>query len=245
MTGTWIILGASSALAKAFSQEAARHGAKLLLAGRKPDELEAQAADLRLRGAADVHCLKFDARDEQDRKALLATLPTLTAPLSVYWAIGSMPEESEMRADSALCRSMLDNNYTSAVLALNALLPQLEAQKAGSVIILGSVAGDRGRKKNFIYGSTKAGLAAYAQGLAAHLSSFNVPVLLVKPGVMDTPMTWGKKNPPLPLGAPAGLGKACWKKANKGGTLYYPWFWQLIMLAIVHLPRKIFNKLNF
>jgi decaprenylphospho-beta-D-erythro-pentofuranosid-2-ulose 2-reductase len=245
MSGTWIILGANSALAKAFSRHAATQGARLLLAGRKVDELNTQTEDLRLRGASDIRTLKFDARDDQDRKALLATLPELTAPISIYWAIGSMPEEADMRADAALCRSMLDNNYSSAVLTLSALLPQLETQKAGAVIILGSVAGDRGRKKNFIYGSSKAGLAAYAQGLAAHLSAFRVPVLLVKPGVMDTPMTWGKKNPPLPLGAPEGLAKACWRRAKNGGTLYYPWFWQIIMLAIMHLPRKIFNKLNF
>jgi short-subunit dehydrogenase len=244
MTTTWIILGASSALAKAFAREGASHGARLLLAGRKMDELEAQAQDLRLRGAPEVGIISFDARDPHCRAALVAKASTLPS-IRLYWAVGQMPDEALMRHDANLCAQTLDANYNAAILTINALLPQLEQQKSGAVVILGSVAGDRGRKKNFIYGSSKAGLAAYTQGLSAYLSDFNIPVLLVKPGVMDTPMTWGKKGPPLPLGAPEGLAKACWKRAAKGGVLVYPWFWRFIMLAIVHLPRKIFNKINF
>ncbi len=245
MTGTWIILGAGSALAKAFAREAAKHGAHLILAGRNPQELATQEQDLRLRGAASVTCALFDAMNEQHRGALVAMAAQAKAPVSLYWAIGTMPEEAAMRADAVLCTQMVNSNFTSAMLTCNALLPLFEQQKAGAIVLLGSVAGDRGRKKNYQYGASKAGLAAYAQGLAAHLSAFQVPVLLVKPGVMDTPMTWGKKNPPLPLGVPEGLAKVCWQRAARGGTLYYPWFWWPIMLAILHLPRKIFNKLNF
>lgn len=244
--GTWIILGATSAMARAFARKAASEGCSLVLAGRDEAELAALAVDAQLRGAPSVHTLPFEANDPAAIARLAELAQQITAlPLHVFLAFGQMPEETLMRADPALCAQMIHTNYTAAVLAVNALLPVFEHHRAGSIVLLGSVAGDRGRKKNFLYGSSKAGLHAYAQGLAAHLSAFGVPVLLVKPGVIDTAMTWGLKNPPVPIGQPDGLAKACWKKAPKGGTLYYPWFWWGIMTLIRHLPRQIFNRLNF
>ena len=245
MSGTWIILGASSSLAKAFSRHAATYGSSLILAGRDMPEINTLAADLCLRGAPSVQTLPFDATDPQNLPALMDAAAAAQGPVSVYMAIGQMPEEGGMRIDPELCAQMIAANYTGAVLALNSLLPLFQAQQAGRIIIIGSVAGDRGRKKNYLYGSSKAGLHVYAEGLAAHLSAYNVPVLLVKPGVMDTAMTWGLQNPPLPLGLPPGLAAACWKKSVNGGVLYYPWFWKHIMLIIRHLPRAIFNRLNF
>ncbi len=243
--GTWIILGATSAIARAFARKAASQGCALVLAGRDVNELNALAVDAGLRGAPMVHTLRFDANDPAAIAELAATAKTAVLPISVFLAFGQMPDETLMRIDPVLCAQMIDTNYTAAVLALNAVLPTFENQQSGSIVVLGSVAGDRGRKKNFLYGSSKAGLHAYTGGLAAHLSAFKVPVLLVKPGVIDTAMTWGLKNPPVPLGSPEGLAEACWKRAPKGGTMYYPWFWWGIMTLIKHLPRQIFNKLNF
>ena len=245
MSATWLILGATSAMAKAFARQAAGQGAHLILAGRDMSEIELLAQDCRLRGAPSATALSFDATQVSDLKRLVTATEAAAHPLSIFLAFGAMPEEGTMRIEPELCARMIHTNYTGAVLAIDALLPQLEEQKAGAVVLVGSVAGDRGRKKNFRYGSSKAGLAAYAQGLAAHLSDYGVPVTLVKPGVIDTAMTWGLKGPPLPLGSPEGLAQACWKKAPKGGTLYFPWFWWGIMGLIIHLPRKIFNKLNF
>lgn len=245
MSGTWIILGATSGMARAFARKAAEEKCALLLAGRDQNELNILAADLHLRGSPDVSVINFDARDKHSRTALVEKTKDLPGPISVFLAFGTMPPEEALRHEPDLCAEMMAANYIGAALVLNALTPLFEARKSGSVIVLGSVAGDRGRKKNYLYGSSKAGLHAYVQGLAAHLSDFNVPVLLVKPGVIDTGMTWGLKNPPLPLGTPEGLATACWAKAQKGGVLYFPWFWRFVMLAIIHLPRKIFNKLNF
>ncbi len=247
MSGSWIILGATSTIARAFAREVARQrGVTLLLAGRAVTEIEADAADLRLRThAADVQVIPFDARDTASFQALAQRAQTLPRPVSVFLAFGAMPPQEEMIADAKLCASMITATYTGAVQVLNALTPLLEAQKAGSVVVLGSVAGDRGRKKNYLYGSAKAGLHAFTQGLAARLSGSGVSVLLVKPGVIDTAMTWGLKNPPLPLGQPDGLARACLRRARKGGVLYYPWFWRWVMLIILHLPRRIFNRLNF
>lgn len=247
MSGSWIILGATSTLARAFAREVAKRGdCTLLLAGRAVTEIAADAADLRLRAReTQVEVIGFDARDSASIQALAQRAHTLPRPVNVFLAFGTMPPQEEMIADAKLCASMITATYTGAVLTLNALTPLLEEQKAGSVVVLGSVAGDRGRKKNYLYGSAKAGLHAFTQGLAAHLSTAGVSVLLVKPGVMDTAMTWGLKNPPLPLGQPEGLARACLRRAPQGGVLYYPWFWRWIMLILTHLPRRIFNRLNF
>lgn len=245
MSGTFIIIGATSGLAKAFARKAAAQQYRLVLAGRDMTELEILAADLRLRGAPVVTPLAYDAADPQAALDLLALAKQLDGPISLYWAAGLMPDEAAMRMDPALCQQMIATNYTGAVLATNALLPLFETQRSGHVILIGSVAGDRGRKKNHLYGASKAGLQAYAEGVGALLSSHQVPVLLVKPGVMDTAMTWGIPGPPLPMGAPEALAEACWKKMRSGGTLYFPWFWWGIMMIIRHLPRKIFNRLNF
>jgi short-subunit dehydrogenase len=244
MSGSWLIIGATSSIAAAFARKAAAEGCHLLLAGRDEAELQLQAADLKLRGAASASTLVLDVT-KPDLAQLQRHTETLPRPLSVYYAAGLMPEEAALRIEPELHQQMITTNYGGATQILDALLPQLEAQRAGAVILIGSVAGDRGRKKNFRYGATKAALAVYAQGLAAHLSGFNVPVLLVKPGIIDTAMTWGLKNPPLPAGPPSALATACWQRAPKGGNLYFPWFWRFIMLIIVHLPRQIFNRLNF
>lgn len=245
MTTTWMILGATSAIARAFARRAASEGCGLILAGRDATELNALATDMILRGAGHVSVLPFDASHPEAIGNLADAARAASQPVSVFLAFGMMPDENLMTVDADLCARMIDTNYTAPVLALNALLPLFEHQQGGRIVVLGSVAGDRGRKKNYLYGSSKAGLHAYVGGLAARLSAVKVPVLLVKPGVIDTAMTWGLKNPPLPLGTPEGLADACWKKSAKGGVLYYPWFWWGVMTIIKHLPRQIFNRLNF
>lgn len=244
MSATWLIIGATSPLVRAFAIEAATQGARLVLAARDTDELETIAGDIRLRSKAEVTTLTFDAADPASTKALADKAAELDN-LSVMVGHGIMPDEIAARDNEALALQQWEVNTLCIVRLLNRLTPKFEAQKSGSIVVIGSVAGDRGRKKNYQYGATKAGLAAFVEGLGAHLSGFGVKVVLVKPGIMDTRMTWGTKGPPLPKGTPEGLAKAMWKKAGKGGVLYYPWFWFFIMKMIQQLPVKIFNKLNF
>lgn len=247
--GSWIILGATSAVARAFARTRAAEGVHLLISARDRAELDILAADLTVRGAASVMVLAGDTGDLALQTALARRAVELPGPVSLFIATGLMPDHEAMLRDPALLASLMTTNATALMQMTNRLLPLFEDQQAGAIVMLGSVAGDRGRKKNFLYGASKAALATYAQGLAARLSAFHVPVLLVKPGVLDTAMTWGLKNPPLPLGQPEGLVKAVDRRlvkgAKGGGTLYFPWFWLGIMLIIRHLPTKIFNKINF
>jgi short-subunit dehydrogenase len=238
---TWYVLGATSPLARAFAIEAAGHGAKLVLAARDTDELETIAGDLRLRREAEVSTEIVDAAKPESVSALAARIKSEAAPLALFIGHGIMPDE----ADHGLTSQLWQVNTLSIINLLNELTAKLEADKAGQVVVVGSVAGDRGRASNYQYGATKAGLAAFVEGFGQRMSRAGVKVLLVKPGMMDTRMTWGMKASPIPLGTPEGLAKAMWKKAAKGGTLYYPWFWFFIMKLIRELPHGIFNKTKF
>ena len=120
----------------------------------------------------------------------------------------------------------------------------MEAQKEGSICVIGSVAGDRGRSSNYIYGSAKAGLAAFTQGLRQRLSKFNIDILLVKPGFVDTPMTQEFKKGFLWASPERVARDICSAIDKRKSTLYTPWFWGWIMLVIKHIPESIFKKLK-
>jgi NAD(P)-dependent dehydrogenase (short-subunit alcohol dehydrogenase family) len=243
---TWLVLGASSSVARAFGRLVAARGAAVLLAGRDSDDLNRSAADLTARYGAPAHVLAFDARDRASIASVIeqcgAHVPA--GALDVFLAFGSMPEQAEMEADPALAVATIEANYTGAVALLLGLAPLLEAGRRGHVIVLGSVAGDRGRLKNYIYGSAKAGLATFTAGLRNRLFRAGVLVTTVKPGFMDTAMTWGLPGMFL-VAQPDDAARACLEAALKGREIvYYPRFWALIMLIIRLIPERIFKKLS-
>jgi NAD(P)-dependent dehydrogenase (short-subunit alcohol dehydrogenase family) len=243
---TWLILGASSPIARAFARLVAGQGARLVLAGRDSDDLNRSAADLRLRGATAIVVETFDAEDSASLDALAASLPHHVSPggLDVFLAFGLMPEQKAMEADPALATRCLTATFLGAAHLLLAVAPMLEAGRAGRVIVLGSVAGDRGRFSNYVYGSAKAGLAAFCSGLRARLYRSGVTLTFAKPGFLDTGMTWG-----LPgifyAESPERAATTLLRAALKGKeVLYVPGFWALIMLIIRSVPEKIFKKLS-
>ncbi|WP_198148176.1 SDR family NAD(P)-dependent oxidoreductase [Elstera litoralis] len=243
---TWLILGASSPIARAFARLVAGQGARLILAGRDTDDLNRSAADLRLRGASAVVVESFDAEDMASLDALAASIPHHASPggLDIFLAFGLMPEQKAMEADPALALRCLTATFTGAARLLLALAPMLEAGHAGRVIVLGSVAGDRGRFSNYIYGSAKAGLATFCSGLRARLFRSGVTLTFAKPGFLDTGMTWGLPGifyAESPERAAATLLRAALKGKEE---LYVPGFWALIMLIIRSVPEKIFKKLS-
>lgn len=242
---TWIVLGASSSIARAFAQQVASEGHALILAGRDTPDLDIAAADLRIRHGATVAVVPFDALALEDIPAFVERC-TVLAPggLSLFVAFATMPAQSELDQSAAALDRMIRANVTGVAAVLNAFAPVLETQGHGHVVAIGSVAGDRGRLKNYNYGATKAALHTYLQGLRARLCRHGVTVLTVKPGFTDTAMSFG--NPGMFLVAsPQALATAILHAVARGTlVLYYPRFWQLIMLIIRHIPERIFQRLN-
>jgi decaprenylphospho-beta-D-erythro-pentofuranosid-2-ulose 2-reductase len=243
---TWLLLGASSPVARAFALEAARRGSGLLLAGRDLDDLEATAADVRIRTGRPATVLPFDAEAFDDHPAFAEScLQHRRGVLNVFLAVGTMPSQAEIDRDPALAVRVVNVNYLGPASVLTRLAPALEEQGAGAVVALGSVAGDRGRVSNYVYGSAKAGLHAYLEGLRARLFRAGVGVTTVKPGFVDTSMTWGEPLP-LPPASPGDLARACWRFAAKGREVaYFPWFWRPIMTVLTAVPERIFKRFRF
>jgi decaprenylphospho-beta-D-erythro-pentofuranosid-2-ulose 2-reductase len=246
MTGeTWVVLGASSAIARAFARLVAARGAAVILAGRDRDDLEALAQDLRVRGAAQADVLFFDAVDSAAHPAFARECRRLAAGrMNVFLAFAVMPEQEAMDRDPALAVHTIAAGFAGAVSVLQCLAPMLEDQHAGRVVALGSVAGDRGRRKNYVYGAAKAGLHAYLQGLRARLFASGVTVTTVKPGFVDTAMTFGRPGLFL-VASPEAVAGAALAAAEKGREeIYAPFFWTFIMLVIRAIPERIMKRLS-
>ena len=242
----WLVLGASSAIARAFARIAAADGADILLAGRDSADLEASAADLRARFGRRADQVDFDALDSAGHIALLERAKAFAGEgtLNIFLTFGTMPSQAEIDANPALIDGVIAANYSGAVNLLHRAAPLFEQQKAGTIVVLTSVAGDRGRLKNYVYGSTKGALGAYLQGLRARLFRSGVAVVTVKPGPVDTAMSYGLTDMPL-MAQPETIAAACLKAVKKGTeVVYVPFPWWPIMTIIKLIPERIFKKLN-
>ena len=242
---TWLILGPSSSAARAFAHRAASSGARIILAGRDAEDLQAQAQDLSLRYGVPALARPFDALDLSTHPAFAVECVALSdGQLNLFAAVGIMPEQEALDHDRSLLRQTVDTNFTGLVSVLAAFTPALESQRGGTVMVMGSVAGDRGRPRNYLYGATKAALHTWLQGYAARLSRSGVRVVCIKAGVIDTAMTWALPKLPFMAG-PEAFARSAWALTERGPQgAYVPRIWQLVMLAIRNVPTPIFNKMN-
>ena len=244
-SGTWLILGGSSAVGRAIAFAAAERGHDVLLAGRDLDDLERSAADIRISTGRRAIALAFDAMMVDSHAGFAADAAARADLLNVALVFAVMPPQDEMDRDPDEAVQCIEGSFTGAVSILHHLAPHLEAKGAGTIIALGSVAGDRGRLKNYVYGGAKAGLHVYLSGLRNRLARKGVHVMTVKPGFIDTAMTWGMPGLFL-VARPQDVARACLRAAEKRrDILYVPWFWRWIMAVICVIPERIFKKLSF
>lgn len=244
MSQTWIILGATSTIARAFARLVSARGDGVLLAGRDIDELRAIAADCKARGAALGEAIAFDARDPASFPPIIERAKALGGVLSAAVFVGSMPDQSDIDANPALVDGTIADSFTGPAHFLTSLAPVLEDQRAGTVVGVGSVAGDRGRLGNYVYGASKAGFHAYLSGLRNRLGRSGVHVMTVKPGTVDTAMTWGLDKLPF-LSQPEKVASDILKGADKGrNILYTPIIWWPIMTIIRAIPERVFKKME-
>src|SRR5262245_17223388 len=241
-----LVLGAASAIAQAYARLRAGEGAGFVLAGRRGDRLAAIADDLKVRGAAAVDVIEIDLVAMEGIKAAARDLRArFGEPDEILIAYGVLGNQAAAERDPMLARTLLDANLTSAVVWALALLNGRPVEAPLTVIGLGSVAGDRGRASNFVYGAGKAGFERFLEGLAHKYAGSPVHVLVVKPGLVDTPMTAGMPKGGFLWSAPERVAADIHKAVARGRRrLYTPWFWWPIMLIIRHLPWFVFRRLK-
>jgi short-subunit dehydrogenase len=241
----WLVLGGSSAIARAFARAAAEAGSDVILAGRDMEDLERTARDIAVRHGRRAEAIGFDAADFASHAAFVEAVRARAKRLDVMLAFALMPAQSAIDAEPALGIEAISVTYAGAASVLLHLAPVLEAQGEGNVVVIGSVAGDRGRLKNYVYGSAKAGLHAFTQGLRARLHRAGVTVTTVKPGFIDTPMTFGMRGGPL-MASPEACARACLRHSRRRREVaYYPPVWGLVMLIIKHIPERLMKRMSF
>ena len=242
-----VILGATSGVARPLAGEFARRGYAVGLAGRDLEELERLAADLRTRYETACHVLRFDALAFQQHEAFPGQCAQAfgTLPDGIVLCFGYMADQERAQADFETARRTIDTNLTGAVSILERFATPFALRGAGFIAALSSVAGDRGRKANYIYGASKAGLSAYLQGLRNRLYASGVRVTTVKPGFMDTPMTFGMNLPALLTASPEAAAAAIAKAVERGSNVtYVSFFWRYIMWIIRSIPEFQFKKMS-
>ena len=239
-----IALGALSAIGEATLRLYAEEGARLVLAGRNEKRLQALAADLEARGAKGVVTWPIDLSACEEPRAEIARMASAIGGLdSVLLFYGALGDHQKAEKDTAEARRILATNFTSAAEWCLAAADLIESQSHGSLVVVGSVAGDRGRQSNYIYGAAKGGLGLLVQGIAHRLARCGGRAVVIKPGFVDTPMTDGMaKQGPL-WAKPQAVAAIIKRAASQGSPVVYaPGFWRWIMLAIRAVPSPVFHK---
>jgi short-subunit dehydrogenase len=242
-----VIIGATSAIA----EQCARLWSKkrpvdLTLVGRDSARIKRVAADLRVRSPqSKIHSVQSAFVDAAAIQATVDSIASQGTIDVVLIAHGSLPEQEACQNDLVVCHDALQINALSPVLFAEAFAAHMAKANHGTLALIGSVAGDRGRKSNYVYGSAKGMVARYAQGMQHRFAGTGVKVLLVKPGPTDTPMTAHLKESRAKLASVEVVAKRIVRAIAAGKTTFYvPGKWQVIMMIIRHLPSFIFNRMN-
>jgi len=240
-----LIIGATSAIAEHYARLEAARGNELFLVARAGERLRVIADDLAVRGTSRPATHLLDVND----------LPAHAAALDAAWSVlgrvdvvliahGTLPDAVACERDITLALHEFTTNGTSTIALMAALAQRLQQQGSGTLAVISSVAGDRGRASNALYGSAKAAVTAYASGLRQRLNGSGVNVLTIKPGFVDTPMTRQFRKGLLwatPDQVARGISRAV---ANRRSCVYLPWFWWPVMRAITHIPEFAFRRIK-
>jgi decaprenylphospho-beta-D-erythro-pentofuranosid-2-ulose 2-reductase len=240
---TVLILGAASDMAVAIAKKYASQGHAIQLAARNIQRLQPLQSDIAIRYSTACTIHEFNALDFNSHKAFFDELSV--KPDITVCVFGYLGENETARANWAESEKIIHTNYTGAVSILNVVSNYYAAQKKGVIAGISSVAGERGRQSNYIYGSAKAGFTAYLSGLRNRMFHENVHVVSVQPGFVYTRMTENLTLPPLLTAKPEMVADTVYKAVeNKKNVVYVKWFWRWIMLIIKSIPEFMFKKLK-
>ncbi len=240
-----LIIGATSAIAEATARVFAARGDSLYLVARNEARLAAVAADLSVRGSSRVGTDVLDANDLEGHEAMLARAESFLTGIDVVLiAHGTLSDQKACERSVPLTLQEINTNALSVVALLTRVANTLEQRHSGTIAVISSVAGDRGRGSNYVYGSAKALVTAFLSGLRQRLAKSGVNVVTIKPGFVDTPMTAAFAKGPLwarPEKVAEGIARAV---DRRPGTVYLPGFWRPIMMVIRAIPESLFLRLS-
>jgi len=238
-----LIIGAKSDIAKATAREYAKNGYNLYLAARNVEELTEFAQDIITRTQNDIQLVELNILDYTSHQTFYNNLKE--KPLGAISAVGYLGDQEKAQLDFYETQKIIDTNYTGVVSLLNIIANDFEKRRSGFIVGISSVAGDRGRKSNYIYGSAKAALATYLSGLRNRLNDAQVHVLTVKPGFVNTKMTEEMDLPEKLTAQPKEVAKDIYEaQQNRKNILYSKWVWKWIMSVIKMIPEWKFKGMN-
>lgn len=241
--GYILIVGAKSDIAKATAREYAKQGYDLYLAARDTNDLEAFAKDITVRTQQTVKTIKLDILDYPNHQHFYNGFEE--KPVGVITAVGYLGDQEKAQSNFDEAKRIMDTNYTGVVSLLNIIANDFEQRKSGFIVGISSVAGDRGRKSNYIYGSAKAAFTAYLSGLRNRLHDAQVQVLTVKPGFVATKMTEGMDLPEKLTARPEAVAKDIYSAQQTGkNVIYTKWIWRYIMFIIKMIPEWKFKGMS-
>lgn len=239
-----LVLGATSGISQAYVNRVASRFEKITLVARDEQKLAQLAAHVATISSASVATITFDLADTLQHESLMTAVLTKTGVLDcVLISYGTLTDQSRCSDDVAYAMEQFNLNGTSTISLAHRFSRQMAQQGAGTLAVIGSVAGDRGRRSNYCYGSAKSAVESFLAGLRSDMQKHGVHVLTIKPGFVDTPMTSDFKKGLLWASADkvaADIDTAITRKKN---ILYTPWFWRYIMLIIKSIPEFLFKKL--
>jgi short-subunit dehydrogenase len=239
-----LILGGNSDIGFTIAREFARkEGANIILASRDMELLKKKARDIELRYQVKAQAVYFNATDYESHAEFYEKLDQ--KPDGVIVAFGFLGEQEKAQRDFQEARRIVETNYIGALSILEVIAADFELKGSGFIIGISSVAGDRGRQSNYIYGSAKGAFAIYLSGLRNRLSRSNVRVITVLPGFVRTKMTRDLKLQEILMSEPEDVAQDIFRAYRKGrDIIYVRWFWRLIILIIKMIPEKIFKKMR-
>jgi decaprenylphospho-beta-D-erythro-pentofuranosid-2-ulose 2-reductase len=240
-----LIIGATSAIAQEVAKIYAASGSQLFLVARNSQKLEQVVQDLNVRGAETVDNLSLDLTNIENHKQIVTTADKFMSGIDIVLiAHGTLPDQKNCEISVNDTMQELQINFLSTISLLTLLANYFEKQGSGCLAVISSVAGDRGRQSNYVYGAAKGGLSIFLQGLRNRLSKAGVCVLTIKPGFVISPMTTEFKKGILwvqPKKIANNIVSAIHKRKN---VVYVPWFWRWIMLIIRNIPESIFKRMS-
>lgn len=242
-----LVAGATSLIAQETLRAFAEQGkCNFLLISRSKQKLDAFAEDLKARGALSVGTLVGDLVDSSFHKTIVETAKRDLLSIDLaFLAWGMLGDEDSAQLNFQEAKKIIVVNGTSYISLLIELGNFFQNQQSGTIAVITSVAGDRGRKSNYTYGSSKALVSAFLSGFRGRMADFGVKVIDIKPGRVSTPMTAHLSHSPL-MAEPSYVGKVIYKSILRGRPVVYaPWYWRWIMFAIKFIPIAIFNRIKF